>query len=242
MLDFTGPALPLPAESTVVTTPRKGERRRGARLGFGQQLVLLSWNLLAPPYKRMGGGVREAELSDTWHARVLSQIEYVRSVEPDIVSLQEFWCAEPGFVAMWASFCEEEGYHMLTTQRTSGKADGLCVLVREHIELELGVGVHASFSFNDWGDRIVQVVRIPVDDEFLAVINTHLTFPHANNHDGPSELLSHVPSHIGGCGERGLGRGEMREHLRRQSGSEGESARGRVVGSEGKLRGREPWR
>lgn len=57
------------------------------RLQLGQQLLLLSWNLLAPPYKRMGGGLRESQLLD-WRTRVQTQIEYVRDVDADIVGLQ----------------------------------------------------------------------------------------------------------------------------------------------------------
>ena len=50
-------------------------------------------------------------------------------------------------------------------------------------------GAAAAFSawtFNDWGDRVVQLLRLPIGEGgSLSILNTHLTFPHPSEHDGP---------------------------------------------------------
>uniref|UniRef100_A0A7S3AKZ2 Endonuclease/exonuclease/phosphatase domain-containing protein n=1 Tax=Haptolina ericina TaxID=156174 RepID=A0A7S3AKZ2_9EUKA len=65
------------------------------------------------------------------------------------------------------------------------------MLVRSDIELSPGAGLAAkpsvsSWSFNDWGDRVVQVVQLPLaNDRSISLLHTHLTFPHQNGHDPP---------------------------------------------------------
>eukprot|EP00966_Prymnesium_polylepis_P174671 4042460-Prymnesium_polylepis.1 len=168
----------------------------------GQTFKLLSWNLLAPPYKRMGGGVRESDRAFDWQARARTQIEYVAEADADIVGLQEFWTDNAAFVGMWREFADLRGYHMFVSPRTRGKADGLCMLVRDAIALEVDdaaapppsqsppspgdAPAFSCWSFNDWGDRVVQLLRLPIGPtESLALLHTHLTFPHPNDHDGP---------------------------------------------------------
>ena len=61
------------------------------------------------------------------------------------------------------------------------------MLIRGSIELAEGAQPPLStFSYNDWGDRVVQVVRLPLEgDRSLSLLHTHLTFPHQNEHDPP---------------------------------------------------------
>lgn len=192
---FKGPLIQLAPETSSIVY--QAAFAPPASLRIGQELILLSWNLLAPPYKRMGGGTRESDGSDVeWQARVRMQIDYVGSMCADIIGLQEFWCSNAAFVSMWRDFAEERHYHMFLSPRTRGKADGLCLLVKASIELEV-VGVEAphrsqlasmpafsTWSFNDWGDRVVQMLQLPVDGgEPISLLHTHLTFPHPNDHD-----------------------------------------------------------
>jgi len=46
----------------------------------------------------------------------------------------------------------------------------------------------SSYTYNDWGSRVVQVATLPLrrsnkNNITLTLINTHLTFPHENKHD-----------------------------------------------------------
>ena len=140
-------------------------------------VALMSWNLLAPCYKR------PAESSPD--ARILAQTETVRAAGADIVTLQEFWL-EQEHIRTWRAFATEEGFCMMVSPRTGRKQDGCCMLVRRAL-LSAPPAVEA-LSFNDWGDRVVQLVTLqlarsegpPVS---LVLAHTHLTFPHENGHD-----------------------------------------------------------
>jgi len=41
----------------------------------------------------------------------------------------------------------------------------------------------ATLSYNDWGDRVVQSVEVAWGDTPITILHTHMTFPHANEHD-----------------------------------------------------------
>ena len=98
----------------------------GAGGGVGGSLSMMSWNLLAPCYKR------PAESSPVADARILAQTAAVRASQADIVNLQEFWL-EPSHVGTWWSMAAEEGYCMLVSPRSGGKRDGCCMLVRRSL-------------------------------------------------------------------------------------------------------------
>ena len=120
-----------------------------AGVGVGQSLSMMSWNLLAPCYKR------PAEVSPD--ARILAQMAVVRASQADIVNLQEFWL-EPSHLRTWRSVAAEEGYCMLVSPRSGGKRDGCCMLVRRTM-LCAAPEVEA-LSYNDWGNRVVQLVTL----------------------------------------------------------------------------------
>lgn len=143
------------------------------------RLSLLSWNLLAPPYKRPAEGLEASR------ARALAQIEYVRAASADVVGLQEFTLAVE-HSRPWSEFAAAAGYCMLVSPRTGGKKDGCCLLVRE--QCLTGPPRLETYSFEDWGNRIVQVVTLslagPADEcSQLTLAHTHLTFPHDSAHD-----------------------------------------------------------
>uniref|UniRef100_A0A7S4B766 Endonuclease/exonuclease/phosphatase domain-containing protein n=2 Tax=Chrysotila carterae TaxID=13221 RepID=A0A7S4B766_CHRCT len=107
---------------------------------------------------------------------------------------------------MWQEFAAKHGYTMFISRRTNSKADGCCVLIRQaspnsksprRIELRNLDGIDpedstspglATLSYNDWGDRIVQLVGLTVDGAPVTLLHTHLTFPHPSLHDGPMRL------------------------------------------------------
>lgn len=138
-----------------------------------QNLRLISWNLLAPPY------IRDEKLSADWRNRTEAQIEMVGLSNADVIGLQEFWYQNKEYMRLWRQFASINGYSMFVSPRTRKKADGCCMLVRlQEPSLE-------TFSYNDWGERIAQVVRGKFGGEDVVLIQTHLTFPHPSWHDGP---------------------------------------------------------
>ena len=191
---FQGPAIHLATDHSIMRRASAASQLPASRIAVGQKLVLLSWNILCPSYKRKGGGKRESDTLE-WQARAREQIDYVRDVDADIVGLQEFWTSNPMFVRMWNDFADEQGYHMFLSPRTNGKADGLCLLVRNEFELEMGCLVGAvrdpssppqwpgdaaafsAWSFNDWGDRVVQLLRLPVGEcGSISLLNGIISF------------------------------------------------------------------
>lgn len=180
---FGGPAVVLPASHQTfypASTP--------AETGSSRQnnITVMSYNLLAPSYKRDAATNKEAADEAAWRARVAQQLLLVEDAGlPDVVGLQEYWCASPAYTALWRSFAEKHGYHMAVSPRTGGKQDGLCTLVRAS-RLRVRAEALQTLSYDDWGDRVAQVLVVDVADAgALALVNTHLTFPHPNAHDGP---------------------------------------------------------
>lgn len=138
-----------------------------------KELRLLSWNLLAPPYKR------DTKSNEEWRTRTKAQIKFVGSSNADVIGLQEFWVKNAEYLCLWKTFADSKGYSMFVSPRTSNKADGCCMLVR------LQKPTLETYSYNDWGDRVVQVVQGVFGSDKVTLIQTHLTFPHPNEHDGP---------------------------------------------------------
>jgi mRNA deadenylase 3'-5' endonuclease subunit Ccr4 len=96
---FGGPLRPLDALAPMLPTAIL----RGSQ-GFAS-FKLMSWNLLAPPYRR--GEEREDE--PAWKSRARLQIAQALAESPDVIGLQEFWSANAAFVNMWQTFAEEQG-------------------------------------------------------------------------------------------------------------------------------------
>jgi len=141
-------------------------REKTVHLNVTKELRLLSWNLLAPPYNR------SKKSNEAWRARTVAQIELVGSSNADVIGLQEFWVQNEEYLSLWKTFAAKRGYSMFVSPRTGNKADGCCMLVRlREASLE-------TFSYNDWGDRIVQVVKGIFGEDNVVLIQTHLTFPH----------------------------------------------------------------
>jgi len=137
------------------------------------KLRVFSWNLLAPPYKR------DKKANEDWRKRIRAQIELVGLSNADVIGLQEFWADNKEYVTLWRTFALKRGYSMFVSPRTGNKADGCCMLVR------IPEASSETFSYNDWGNRVVQVVKGEIGDHKVVLIQTHLTFLHPTPHDGP---------------------------------------------------------
>eukprot|EP00967_Tisochrysis_lutea_P058589 scaffold74545_cov37-Tisochrysis_lutea.AAC.4 len=185
ILRIEGTATPSPSKPAMPHSGGGSGGREGERT---EEVSILCWNLLAPPYRRVAGG-RESDGSD-WKERVSAQIEYVARADADIVALQEFWVANSLATSMWEEFALHNQYAMFVSPRTSGKEDGCCLLLKmrsagadnsgcgyacKTIGLSGGLTVGnraglcpeaevltgmSSLSFNDWGNRIVQSVEV----------------------------------------------------------------------------------
>jgi len=138
-----------------------------------KKLRLISWNLLASPYKR------DKKSKDEWRHRTRAQIKVVGESNADVIGLQEFWVQNEEYLTLWRIFASIRGYSMFVSPRTGSKADGCCMLVR------LREASIKTFSYNDWGDRIAQVVTGKFGNEEVTLVQTHLTFPHPTPQDGP---------------------------------------------------------
>lgn len=155
------------------------------------QLRLMSYNLLCPCYRTGNHGLNRSfdspcETPAEWGARAARQIEEIVAAKPDVVGLQEFYHADPQFRAQWEAFADGHGYAMVVTPRTGGRPDGCCLLVR------VGSGIKVTqveaFGFSDYGNRVCQVVTATLPGNggaMVTLINTHLNFPHENDHDPP---------------------------------------------------------
>ena len=166
-----GPVKRISAPPTVVSATSAASVRVAA------SLKLLSWNLLAPPYNRRGGG-HESEKS--WRARAAKQIAHCTHRDADIIGLQEFWC-DNEHVELWRQFAVAGGYTMHVLPRVDGKRDGCAMFVR----LPGDWCRFSAYTFSDWGSRVVQVAELRGDGLPMTLMNTHLTFPHSNAHDPP---------------------------------------------------------
>ena len=139
------------------------------------RLRLLSWNLLATPY------VRPKEATEVGLARARKQVEYVSNHDADIIALQEFWSHEQQFVQLWGEFASSRGYIMHVCPRVNGKRDGCALLLRAAMLTSSPEFV--TYEYDDWGSRVLQLARLEIAGTPLVLMNTHLTFPHDNEHD-----------------------------------------------------------
>ena len=164
---FGGPLRPISAAAPFVPKAWSGMAPK--------PMTLVSWNLLAPPYKR-------SRKETDWRGRAEGQISWFAEQSPDVIGLQEFWL-DPDHVSMWQGFAREKGYVMHVVPRVDGKQDGCALLIRH----PPAACSFSAYHYEDWGSRILQVVELSVGDNAppLVLMNTHLTFPHQSAHDPP---------------------------------------------------------
>lgn len=167
-------------------------------------LVVLTYNILCPVYKRLGaehaGLRRESESPALWRRRIANVIAEIRDCRPvpDIICLQEFWFAPECAQLFRDAFSSTYSFALA---KRPGKEDGLATLVRKRSPAfapdESGIVTphHVrDFSLLPASDRVGLLVALrlasptlgpkSVPQPFgtppreLVVVNTHLTFPH----------------------------------------------------------------
>lgn len=143
-------------------------------------LRVVTWNLLAPCWHRTPGGCEAADEA-AWRTRLHVQFALLEELQADIILLQEWWWASQAYVQLWHEWTLRQGMEIFVTPRTRGKPDGCATVVRSDLcsdKLEF-----TSLSFNDLGDRVMQLLEFDIGGLKWLVVNTHMTFPHPNQHD-----------------------------------------------------------
>eukprot|EP00793_Prasinoderma_coloniale_P006490 PRCOL_00001320-RA len=184
-------------------------RGGGAAAGGGTQatrLSVLTFNVLAPCYKRVGPPVprepleaslgaprprraREASDPATWLARQRACIAEIEAARADVCMLQEFQLDNADFVSLYEDAFAHT-YEMFYARRP-GKADGLCTMVRREALRVVGGGAH-SVTLVPKGDRVATILAVQRRGDArtgtgeggaagaptLLLCNTHLSFNH----------------------------------------------------------------
>ena len=179
---FTGPLKVMycqqPLYSPTASPTASSLHLIGSNAEAPYHLNLCSWNLLASPYVRPDRESTEAGLD-----RAKRAIAIAAESLPDVLGLQEFWCAEPRHVELWRGFAEAHGYVLHVCARPNGKADGCAMLIRASKLAR--PPIFAAFHYDDWGSRVVQQCTLELigTSSPVVLLHTHLTFPHRSEHD-----------------------------------------------------------
>eukprot|EP00933_Yihiella_yeosuensis_P073276 TRINITY_DN81916_c0_g1_i1.p1 TRINITY_DN81916_c0_g1~~TRINITY_DN81916_c0_g1_i1.p1 ORF type:complete len:322 (-),score=43.82 TRINITY_DN81916_c0_g1_i1:186-1151(-) len=158
--------------------------------------TILTWNTLAPVYfrKASSNGLEEveAQMPDFCRGRTKRICSVLASVKADIVCLQEHWFNEEQ-QEFYKDLCESYGYHYESLQRSGSNwegrsQDGVAILVRREA---LQVERRQDVKFHSYGipqDRVALLLQLswrnPSQNSMkadirLAILCTHLTFPHS---------------------------------------------------------------
>lgn len=174
---FGGPAVWIPPGQVL----RSSDERLPEVEGRRRPLRVVTWNLLAPCWNRTSAGLEEGD-EPSWRERLQKQLALLEEIDPDVLLLQEWWHASAAYSALWEEWASQHRMSLFSLPRTSSKPDGCAALLAEG--LTTGKVTLSAVSFDDWGDRVVQMCRF-VDSSACAWLfaNTHLTFPHRNDHD-----------------------------------------------------------
>ncbi|CAJ1361386.1 unnamed protein product, partial [Effrenium voratum] len=106
----------------------------------------------------------------------------VAELRADLVCLQEHFF-EPEHQKLYQHFADAEGYSYLYLQRSGWNSagpsqDGVAILVKKAtLEVEQRHDVHFQ-TYDIPQDRVAMLLRLRAKDGPLAVMCTHLTFPH----------------------------------------------------------------
>lgn len=153
---------------------------------LGPQLTVLTFNLLAPCYKRLfsADGTersdREADHQPDWTLRLETLLTLLINISPlpDVICLQEFW-----FHSHYISIFERilsPHFHIFYAQRPD-RQDGLATLVLKQSSILKNPTSSHILTLDQSADRIALAVNASVThsiDTHCLILNTHLTFPH----------------------------------------------------------------
>ncbi|KAK9204730.1 hypothetical protein WN943_014994 [Citrus x changshan-huyou] len=152
-------------------------------------ITCTTFNILAPIYKRLSNedqNCRESDCRAYWfgrNQRILDWLLYERS---SIICLQEFWVGNEELVDMYEKRLSDAGYVNFKLARTNNRGDGLLTAVHKDY---FRVVNYRDLLFNDFGDRVAQLLHVELIDPFsqcrngdlrqeILIVNTHLLFPH----------------------------------------------------------------
>lgn len=177
---------------------RKTTKGRAARIGSyaiassisdPDSISCTTFNILAPIYKRITHEeptIRESHFKELWldrNQRILDCLLYERS---SIICLQEFWVGNEELVDLYDKRLGDAGYIVFKLGRTNNRGDGLLTAVHEDY---FRVISHQELHFNDFGDRVAQLLHVELilpsspcrninARKEILIVNTHLLFPH----------------------------------------------------------------
>lgn len=146
--------------------------------------TLLTFNLLAPCYKRLytptGSERRDRERhhEPLWTTRLDSLLDLLLSISPrpDVIALQEVWFHPAYLYRLEAALSPYYSFHY--AKRPGSKEDGLATLVLNSSMTIVSARKVAAFPLAD-ADRVGLAVSAELfGGAQLLVVNAHLTFPH----------------------------------------------------------------
>ncbi|XP_031251168.1 uncharacterized calcium-binding protein At1g02270-like [Pistacia vera] len=147
-----------------------------------------TFNILAPIYKRLdeqNQSLRESDFKESWFKRNQAILDWLLYERSSIICLQEFWVGNEELVRMYQERLGDAGYITFKLARTNNRGDGLLTALHRSCFRVLN---YRELLFNDFGDRVAQLVHVQSVVPFLPnqkggqqeilIVNTHLLFPH----------------------------------------------------------------
>lgn len=148
-----------------------------------------TFNILAPIYKRLNQedpSFRESHVKDYWMDRNQKILNWLLCERSSIICLQEFWVGNEELVSIYDKRLGDAGYLNFKLARTNNRGDGLLTAVHKDYFKVIN---HRELLFNDFGDRVAQLLHVELNAPFsqnlngnvrqeLLIVNTHLLFPH----------------------------------------------------------------
>lgn len=149
------------------------EKQDDFSASFPEKIKALSWNLLAPCWKRTSYG-REGGRSSVWKNRLEETIQRMIALDCDLICIQELWFDDE-YLSIFCNGLSDK-YVIYALQRVHSKPDGLAILLKKNTFPKPDT---YGFDFHDFGSRVGMMVSW----EDVLLFNTHLTFPHKNQYD-----------------------------------------------------------
>lgn len=134
-----------------------------SRASSSQELKIVTFNILAPCYKKVSRGGCEGDWPDLFLGRNEQICRTLLDSQADLICLQEFWFSNPLLRDLYEKqLCSGDGpYEMRYLGRTSSGAqtrkDGLAVFVKKDRLLIEDV---QEILFHDCGDRVALMLLV----------------------------------------------------------------------------------
>ncbi|KAM0039218.1 putative EF-hand domain, endonuclease/exonuclease/phosphatase, EF-hand domain pair [Helianthus debilis subsp. tardiflorus] len=125
-----------------------------------------TFNILAPIYKRLtyeGRACRESTVRAYWLSRNEKILYLLLRQRSSIICLQEFWVDNEELVDMYDTKLGDAGYVSFKLPRTNNRGDGLLTAVHKDYFRVIN---HREFLFNDFGDRVAQLLHVESVDAY----------------------------------------------------------------------------